>query len=252
MSLLRAASPWVLLLVFATLINVKALPLFRVVFEQLPLAVPVIPGRPTATRALWQAYTWVLVATLLAAPLFRPTAAQWRAVLSRTAARAPRPMLAAAVFFAIAYVIDHSGKIADPAAATLAWALPGPDRNMVQVLATAAASTFGAFYGLAAPYLGLLAGFISGSETSAIAMLSRFHMETARALGAPATVGLLLAAASGIGGGLASVISPAKLQNAAAIIDCIGEEGKVLRTTMVISLLLALATAIATLIWTWG
>jgi lactate permease len=45
------------------------------------------------------------------------------------------------------------------------------------------------------------------------------------------------------------VISPAKLQNAAAIIDRIGEEGKVLRTTTVISLAITLLTAVATLLW---
>jgi lactate permease len=123
---------------------------------------------------------------------------------------------------------------------------------MIHVVATAAAATFGPAYGLAAPYLGLLAGFISGSETSAIAMLSRFHTETAAALGKPITVGLLLAAAGGVGGGLASVISPAKLQNAAAIIDRIGEEGKVLRTTILISILITLMTAIATLIMVAG
>lgn len=120
---------------------------------------------------------------------------------------------------------------------------------MIHVVAAAAAGLFGGAYGLAAPYLGLLAGFISGSETSAIAMLSRFHTETAAALGRPVRVGLLLAAAGGIGGGLASVISPAKLQNAAAIIDRIGEEGRVLRTTIVVSLLITLLTAIATFFW---
>jgi len=80
-------------------------------------------------------------------------------------------------------------------------------------------------------------------------MLSRFHLETSAALGKPAATGLLLAAASAVGGGLASVISPAKLQNAAAIIDRIGEEGKVLRTTTVISLAITLLTAVMTLIW---
>jgi lactate permease len=80
-------------------------------------------------------------------------------------------------------------------------------------------------------------------------MLSRFHTETATALEKPISIGLLLAAASGIGGGLASVISPAKLQNAAAIIDRIGEEGRVLRTTVPIALLIVLLTALATLFW---
>jgi lactate permease len=246
MSLLRAASPWVLLLVFATLVNLKALPFFDLLFVKLPLAVPIIPGKATATRVLWQAYTWVLAATLISAAFFRPTAAQWRTILARTSRRAPRPVLAAAVFFAIAFVIDHSGKVASAGG----WSLPDPSRNMIHVVAAAAASAFGGLYGLVAPYLGLLAGFISGSETSAIAMLSRFHMETARALGKPAALGLLLAAASGIGGGLASVISPAKLQNAAAIIDRIGEEGRVLRTTTVLSLLITLLAAISTLLWT--
>ena len=48
------------------------------------------------------------------------------------------------------------------------------------------------------------------------------------------------------------MISPAKLQNAAAIIDRIGEEGKVLRVTILISILITLMTAIATLVMVAG
>jgi lactate permease len=62
-------------------------------------------------------------------------------------------------------------------------------------------------------------------------------------------VGLLIAAASGIGGGLASVISPAKLQNAAASIDRIGEESQVIRVTFVISLIITTIAAIMTILW---
>ena len=102
------------------------------------------------------------------------------------------------------------------------------------------------FYPLVAPFLGLLAGFVSGSEASAIAMLTALHLSTAEKIGA---VGLLVAAASGIGGGLASVISPAKLQNAAAAIDRIGEEGEVLRVTFVISLVITAVCALMTLLW---
>jgi len=156
-----------------------------------------------------------LTATFLSAAWFRPSAEQWRAIALRTRRRAPRPILAAAVFFAIAYVIDQSGKVGSAVESSSVWVLSPDGQNMVQVLAIAAAQGFGSMYGVVAPYLGLLAGFISGSETSAIAMLSRFHMETAQALGKPAQIGLLLAAASAVGGGLASVISPAKLQNAA-------------------------------------
>ncbi len=244
MSMMRAVCPWLLLLVFATLVNLKALPFFDLFFAKMKMAISIIPGRPTSTRVLWQAYTWVLVSTFIGAIFLKPTKEQWRTIWSRTAKRAPRPVLAAAIYFAIAFVIDHSGKDA-------AWQLVSDSSNMINLVAGATARTFGNAYGLAAPYLGLLTGFISGSETSAIAMLSRFHMETAAAIGKPAATGLLLAAAGGIGGGLASVISPAKLQNAAAIIDRIGEEGKVLRTTTVISIVITLMTAVATLIWAW-
>jgi len=51
-------------------------------------------------------------------------------------------------------------------------------------------------------------------------------------------------AVTGIGGGLASVISPAKLQNAAASIDALGIESQVIRTAFVISLLITTAAAL--------
>jgi lactate permease len=92
----------------------------------------------------------------------------------------------------------------------------------------------------------LLAGFISGSEASAIAMWTGINLSTAEKIGA---LGLLIAAAGGIGGGLASVISPAKLQNAAATIDQIGEESRVIPTAFVISLVITAVCAIMTLIW---
>jgi lactate permease len=62
-------------------------------------------------------------------------------------------------------------------------------------------------------------------------------------------IGFLIAAASGIGAGLASVISPSKLQTAAAIIDKIGEESKVIRTTLVLSIIITGACALMTFFW---
>jgi len=114
------------------------------------------------------------------------------------------------------------------------------------LLAGAAADGFGRLYPLVSPFLGLLAGFISGSEASALAMLTQINLSTAERIGA---IGLLVAASSGIGGGLASVISPAKLQNAAASIDRIGEESRVIFTAFVISIVITIIAAVLTLIW---
>jgi lactate permease len=45
------------------------------------------------------------------------------------------------------------------------------------------------------------------------------------------------------------VISPAKLQNAAASIDRIGEESQVIRVTFVVSLIITAVAAVMTLVW---
>ena len=238
-SLWKAISPWIILVIFSLLVNAPFLPFFDLTFSKLAMPVEVIPGAPEKLRVLWQAYFWVLISTLLALPILKPSHEQMQVSLRKWFKRFPRPMLSAGVFFAIALVINHSGKGLD-------WTLADPTNNMVFVLADAASKTFGRLYPLAAPYLGLFAGFISGSEASAIAMLTGLHLTTASKIGA---IGVIVAAASGIGGGLASVISPAKLQNAAASIDRIGEEARVIPLTFVISLIITGVCAVLTLIW---
>jgi lactate permease len=239
LSLWAATAPWTLLVVFCLLVNIPALGLFEWTFNRWSMPVEIIPKAPEKIRLLWQAYFWILVSTLLALPLLRPSREQLRTSLSKWTRRAPRPMLAAAIFFAIAFIFNHSGKGLD-------WTLADPRHNMVHVLATASAGLFGRLYPLVAPFLGLLGGFISGSEASSIAMLTRLHLQTAERIGA---VGLIVAAASGIGGGLASVISPAKLQNAAASIDRIGEEASVIPVAFTISIAITTVCAVLALFW---
>jgi len=173
------------------------------------------------------------------------------ASLAKTARRVPRPAFAAAVFFAIAYVLNESGKAAAGAAG---WVTAPEGTNMVRVVADSSARVFYQAYAGVAAFLGLLGGFISGSETSSIVMLTKLHFETIHQVFAASgqrvlAIALLVAAVSGMGGWLASVISPAKLQNAAAVIDRIGMEGKVIRATVVISLLMTLAAALLTFLF---
>ncbi len=246
MSLAAATSPWIMLVVAAALTNTPSLPFFDLLFRKLAMPVEIVPGAPVNVRFFWQAYFWVTVTTFLALPFLRPTREEFRRAARKWVHRAWRPALAAAVYFAVAYVINHSGKVIGASG----WELPIPFHNMVFVVAHGAATTFGDLYGLVVPFLGLLGGFISGSETSSIAMLTKLQLDTAAFADKIRTVGLIWAAASGIGGGLASVISPAKLQNAAAIIDSIGEEGNVLRKTVFVSLTITALCAVLTLIWT--
>ncbi|MHA2153580.1 MAG: L-lactate permease, partial [Candidatus Thorarchaeota archaeon] len=75
---------------------------------------------------------------------------------------------------------------------------------------------------------------------------TKYHVETSNLISANSIV---IAASSGIGGGLASVLSPAKIQNAAAVIDEIGIEGQVIRYGLVVAVLMTLVTAVLTLLW---
>jgi len=105
---------------------------------------------------------------------------------------------------------------------------------------------FGALYTVISGYLGLFGGFLSGSEASTIAMFTKYHLLTSKLLNVDA---LIVTAVTTIGGGLASVISPAKLQNAAATIDALGIESQVIKTAFIISMIITLAASIIAMIF---
>lgn len=56
MSLWRALSPWLLLTVFALLVNAPFSPLFALTFQRWAMPVEIVPGAPEKLRVFWQAY----------------------------------------------------------------------------------------------------------------------------------------------------------------------------------------------------
>lgn len=236
MSLFAALSPWWILVTLTFVINFYP-PLFNLLFERIAMPVAVLPGQFIKTRMLWNAYTWVLISTILSFFFLKPDGRTVCNTLGKWLRRAPRPAISAAVFFAIAFVMNNSGlQHVDGV-----WKVVDPSFNMIWVLARGSALAFGALYPFISAFLGLFGGFVSGSEASTIAMFTKYHILTAKMLRVDA---LVVTAATAIGGGLASVISPAKLQNAAATIDALGIESKVIRTAFLISLLLTTAAAL--------
>jgi lactate permease len=108
------------------------------------------------------------------------------------------------------------------------------------------AEVFNGVYSAIAAYLGLLGGFVSGSEASTIALFTKYNEIISDLLKFDF---LTVAAGTAIAGGLASVISPAKLQNAAATIDALGIESKVIKVAVVISIVFTSVAALLTFIW---
>jgi lactate permease len=255
LSLTRASIPWIILVVLSlatTLIE----PIRQLLAVDLDLVLNFgnYVGADSAThpyaistKFLWQAYTLMLIATVVSMPFFKNNKTVLRNTFSKFMKRAPRPVLAAAIFFAMAEVMNFSGFVPDVSGA---WVFPtDPTNNMIFLLATLTSASIGMAYPLTAAFLGLLAGFISGSETSAIAMFTGYHHQASTLIGANSMV---VAASSGIGGGLASVLSPAKIQNAAAVIDEIGIEGQVIRYGAVVAIIMTLIVSLMTMIWAFA
>ena len=208
------------------------------------MPISLIPGQSIKTRLLWNAYTWVLISTILSALFIRPSAKAAQATLLKWTRRAPRPTFSAAIFFAIAFLMNNSGT----QDLGTAWKIVDPARNMIWVLSQGSAMVFGSLYPFISGYLGLFGGFLSGSEASTIAMFTKYHLLTSKILKVDP---LIVTAVTAIGGGLASVISPAKLQNAAATIDALGIESHVIKTAFIISAFITLVASILALVLTW-
>lgn len=234
----KALMPWILLIVVILALNIPK-DAFNYLYRtmKVPILGLAADGTPIYTRALWNAYTWILVSVLLSMVFLRPTKAQLKDTMKTWWKRAPRPVFSAAIFFAIGEVMNMTGY--DMVSKTVA-----DGANMVRILADASAQVFSNAYGAVVSFIGLFGGFITGSEASTIAMFANYTMKTATKLGFSLTGLVTVTAALAFGGGLASVISPSKLQNAAASIDKLGQENQVIRVAFVFSLILTSVTAL--------
>ena len=169
-------------------------------------------------RVIWNAYFWVLVSTLISAAVLKPrNGSSWGTILSKWNHRWAPPTISSIVYFMIAFVMMNSGKVFDPSVKT-GLALPVEDSNIIALWAHSAAAAFGWWYPVA--------GFITGSETSTVALFANYNLISAADLGLNP---LAVIASGGVAAGLASVITPVKLQQAAASLDQVGAESEVLR-----------------------
>lgn len=240
----KALMPWAILIILILALNLPQQS-FEYLYKTMTLSITGLSadGKPIPTRFLWNAYTWIFVSTILAIPFLKPSMSQVKESLATWWKRAPRPVFSAAIFFAIGEVMNMSGY---NMAYNTSKAVPQfLSPSMVKVLADFSANTFHNAYGAVVSFIGLFGGFITGSEASTIAMFAKYTMTTASNLNW-GLKGLIIATAGlAFGGGLASVISPAKLQNAAASIDKLGEENQVIRIAFVFSLILTVVTSLA-------
>jgi lactate permease len=237
MPLWKAALPWVVLVLFCIVISIP------VIKSGLPSIlgnmqkIPVMADQIVNLNLLSQAYFWVLISTLITAPVLIRSKEQVGKITKLWLKRAWSPTLAAMVFFAIAYVMDWSGKSVNNGALTLAPAAS----NMNVVIGLVLALIFGVAFPLFSPMLGLFGSFVSGSETSSNVMFYGILKKSTDVLNLNF---LQVYAAHLVAGGIASGVAVAKIINAAAVVDKIGIEGEVVRKVAPVAIILTLVTGI--------
>jgi lactate permease len=110
--------------------------------------------------------------------------------------------------------------------------------SMLLVMANAAAETAGRFWYFAAPLVGVLGSFISGSNTVSDIMFGAFQLSTAREVGLAEHVVLALQAVGGAAGNMICI------HNVVAVlttVGLVGKEGLVVRKNLPIAVIYGLA-----------
>ena len=124
------------------------------------------------------------------------------------------------------------GSVALALVAMLALSRVMVHSGMIGTLAEAAAG-MGAGWPLAAPALGVLGTFITGSATASNILFTELQLTTAQTLGlAPAT----MVAAQGFGAAIGNIICPHNIIAGSATVGLVGREGDILRKTFWIGL----------------
>jgi lactate permease len=238
MPLWKAALPWVLLVILVIFISIPQIQsgLYNILGNAQKITV--VANKFVDLKLMNQAYFWVVVSTLIAAPFLIRSQSEGLKITKIWIKRAWSPTLAAAIFFAIAYVMDWSGQTV--VNNTLTFVSVSNDLNMNAVIGLTLAMVFGIAFPVISPLLGLFGSFVSGSETSSNVMFYGILQKATSVLNLDFTK---VFAAHMVAGGIASGIAPAKIINAAAVIDQPGIEGEVIKKSAIVVILLAFITS---------
>ncbi len=116
--------------------------------------------------------------------------------------------------------------------------------GMTQVLSQGLSSAVSQVYPLVSPFIGLLGAFMTGSNTNSNVVFAPLQKSTAELAGI--SVWIILAAQTA-GGSLGSMIAPAKVIVGCSTAGLAGQEGKVMRITLLYGLLIT--AVIGVLAW---
>jgi lactate permease len=250
-TVLRAYSPLIILTVLAAIVGIKSVGDFLADLPGDLEVIKVAENKVVDLNILAQIYTWILIAILISIAYLRPK----REVLTTTnkvwIKRIWPPFIAYSVFFAIAYVMAYSAmRMQD---GSIVASDHFDDYNMNVVMAAGLAAAFGTGYMWISSSLGLFGAIVGGSETGSNVLFMNVQYQTANQVGILGPGGAIndkfmaLYAGHGVAGGVASAITPSKVNNA---VVTIGEgpemEAQVMSKLLVVTIVLTVVINVMT------
>ena len=239
----RSFSPWIALTILASIVSIPQID------ERLHKAlggadrITIFADQVVDLKIFSQIYTWIFVAVLVSLLTLRPTKKQVKAASKLWLRRFAGPFLTYGLYFSISYVMALSAR------SIVGGKLGLPDSvlNMNVILGATLASIFGAGYIFVAAHLGLFGAIVGGSETSSNVLFLKIQKTASENIGLSDSGFMTVYSSHAVAGGIASAVTPAKINNAIVTIDA-GKnmESYIMRKHLVVAILLTIATGILT------
>ena len=174
-----------------------------------------------------QIYTWIFIAIAISGITLKPTREQLGKGLALWLNRAPAPILTIIVYFCVSFVMSGS--------------------TMNQVLGDTLALVFGSAYIYVSASLGFLGAIVGGSETTSNVLFYKIQKTAADGLGLYSSRFMTLYGGHAVAGGVASAVTPSKINNAVATVAAGKEiESMVMRRHLIVAMLLTVVTCLLT------
>jgi len=239
--ILRSFSPWIVLTGLAAVVSVPQVGKW---LSDLPGGlekITVFANQVVDLDVLSQIYTWIFVAIAVSLFTLRLTRKQVGNAVHVWLRRFVGPFLAYSLYFCIAFVMAFSNR----QVASGVLASPG-GLNMNVILGSTLATVFGSGYIFVAASLGLFGAVVGGSETSSNVLFLDIQRTATTQLGLKDSF-MTIYGSHAVAGGIASAVTPAKINNAVVTIDAGKEtESLIMRKHLVVAVLLTIATGILT------
>lgn len=245
---ITALSPWLILIALAMIVSV---PQITDWLKSLDGPAFWIFDRPVDFDAFAQVYTWIFLATILSIPTLRPSRSQLSKTVNLWLRRIWQPFIAYSFFFGVAYVMAWSAM--DLSKGKLVPTAQFAALNMNNVVGFTLAAVFGSFFVFVAPWLGLFGAVVGGSEASSNVLFFPIQHDAVEGIGLTgagqnSSAFMTIYGAHANGGGIASAITPSKINNGAATIGADAKlESEIMRShvplVLIITFIVGLMTA---------